>query len=109
MLDAGTSYTPSDADLMAQMAQVDDFRPPRFHELITYQFHVGVFYARDAQGQDVRSSVGKLLKVAERVPYLADLGVNAIQPLPFVEFCTEKQNPQASRFPPMAWSCSHAP
>lgn len=65
------------------------FRPPRFHELVVYQFHVGVFYGRDSSGQDIRGSVAKLLHAAERVPYLADLGVNAVQPLPFVEFWTE--------------------
>lgn len=65
------------------------FRGPRFHELIVYQFHVGVFYGRDARNRDVRGGVAKLLHAAERVPYLADLGVNAVQPLPFVEFWTE--------------------
>lgn len=68
---------------------VSDFRPPRFHELIVYQLHVGVFYGRDAAGHDVRGGVAKLLNAAERIPYLADLGVNALQPLPFVEFWTE--------------------
>ncbi|MGH8337561.1 MAG: 1,4-alpha-glucan branching protein, partial [Gammaproteobacteria bacterium] len=27
------------------------FRPPAFNDLIVYQFHVGVFYARDDQGK----------------------------------------------------------
>jgi 1,4-alpha-glucan branching enzyme len=63
------------------------FRPPAFNDLIVYQFHVGVFYSRDAQGRDVRPGrVSKFLDVLDRVEYLADLGVNAIQPLPLTEF-----------------------
>jgi 1,4-alpha-glucan branching enzyme len=63
------------------------YRPPPFHELVVYQFHVGVFSARDANGHDIRRGrVAKLLDAVERVPYLADLGVNAVQPLPLVEF-----------------------
>jgi hypothetical protein len=38
-------------------------------------------------GQDIRPyRVAKFLDVLERVEYLADLGINAIQPLPVVEF-----------------------
>jgi 1,4-alpha-glucan branching enzyme len=63
------------------------FRPPAFNDLIVYQFHVGVFYARDSQGGDRRPNrVSKFLDVVDRIEYLADLGVNALQPLPLVEF-----------------------
>jgi 1,4-alpha-glucan branching enzyme len=63
------------------------YRPPQFHELAVYQFHVGVFSARDANGHDVRRRrVAKLLDTLDRIDYLADLGVNAVQPLPVVEF-----------------------
>jgi 1,4-alpha-glucan branching enzyme len=63
------------------------FRPPVFNDLIAYQFHVGVFYARDDQGRDIRHNrVSKFLDVLDRIEYLADLGVNALQPLPLVEF-----------------------
>jgi len=63
------------------------FHPPAFNDLIVYQFHVGVFYARDEQGNDLRHNrVSKFLDVLDRVPYLANLGVNALQPLPLVEF-----------------------
>src|SRR6478672_4141674 len=30
------------------------FRPPAFGDLIVYQFHIGVFYAKDAAGNDIR-------------------------------------------------------
>jgi len=63
------------------------FRPPSFNDLIVYQFHVGRFYATDEQGRDIRRDrVAKLLDAVHRVEYLADLGVTAVQPLPFVEF-----------------------
>ncbi len=64
-----------------------DFRPRAFNDLIVYQFHIGVFYARNAQGKDIRPGrVSKFLDVLDRIEYLADLGVNALQPLPMVEF-----------------------
>jgi 1,4-alpha-glucan branching enzyme len=65
------------------------FRAPAVRDLIVYQFHIGVFYARDEHGVDRRPGrVSKLLDAAQRVPYLADLGVTAVQPLPFAEFPT---------------------
>src|SRR5262249_30714263 len=67
-----------------------DFQPPSFNDLIIYQFHVATFYGVDANGRDHRAPGGaKFLDVLDRVRYLADLGVNAIQPLPVVEFATE--------------------
>jgi 1,4-alpha-glucan branching enzyme len=63
------------------------FRPPAFHDLVIYQLHIGVFYAVDAQGRDIRPNrVSKFLDVLGRLEYLAELGVNAIQPLPVVEW-----------------------
>lgn len=63
------------------------FHPPAFNDLIVYQFHIGVFYAKNEQGNDIRGGrVSKYLDALDRIPYLADLGINAIMPLPFVEF-----------------------
>jgi 1,4-alpha-glucan branching enzyme len=63
------------------------FRAPAFNDLVVYQFHIGVFFAKDAQGRDVRAGrVSKFLDVVDRIKYFADLGVNAIMPLPFGEF-----------------------
>ena len=60
------------------------FRPPGFSDLIIYQFHIGVFYAKDAAGHDIRPGrVSKILDVVDRIEYFADLGVNAVMPLPF--------------------------
>lgn len=65
----------------------DGWRPPRFPDLVVYQLHIGVFSARDEHGRDIRRGrVAKLLDAVDRVEYLADLGVTAVQPLPVVEF-----------------------
>jgi len=65
-------------------------RPPPFPDLIIYQFHVGTFFAVDSRGADRRAPGGaKFLDVLDRLPYLVALGINAIQPLPIVEFATE--------------------
>ena len=57
------------------------FRPPDFSDLAIYQLHVGCWW-----GPDRSHRVAKLLDAALRVPYLAELGVNAVQLLPVVEF-----------------------
>ena len=67
------------------------FRLPPFNELIIYQLHVGVFYASDGQHDIRQNRVSKFLDVLDRLEYLADLGVNAIQPLPVVEWQGSRQ------------------
>src|SRR3954451_21031480 len=63
------------------------FRPPAFNDLIVYQFHIGVFYAKDDSGRDIRPHrVCKILDVVDRIEYWADLGINAVMPLPFQEY-----------------------
>jgi 1,4-alpha-glucan branching enzyme len=65
------------------------FRPPPFNDLIVYQFHIGTFYRVDGSGRDQRVPAGgRFLDVLDRIEYLADLGVNAIEPLPIDEFAT---------------------
>lgn len=58
------------------------FRPPSFHDLVIYQFHIGVWYIPE----DRKDRNGTFLDVVEKLPYLKSLGINAIQPLPVVEF-----------------------
>ena len=66
-----------------------EFRPPAFEDLIIYQFHLGTYYATDERGGDARPNRGaRFLDVLDRVEYLAELGVTAVQPLPVVEFQT---------------------
>jgi 1,4-alpha-glucan branching enzyme len=60
---------------------------PDFSDLLIYQFHVGTFYATNAEGSDVRKTRGAaFLDVLFRLDHLRKLGVNAIQPLPIIEF-----------------------
>jgi 1,4-alpha-glucan branching enzyme len=67
-----------------------DFKAPPFNDLIIYQFHFGVFYAKDEHGHDIRPHrVCKFLDVVDRIEYFADLGINAVMPLPFQEYQTE--------------------
>jgi 1,4-alpha-glucan branching enzyme len=61
------------------------WRPPAFHDLVCYQLHVGTFY-----GPNRATRVAKFLDVLDRIEYLADLGVNAIEPLPIVEYSTPR-------------------
>lgn len=56
------------------------FRPPPFHELTIYQFHIGTWYIPPGRNN------GTFLDVIEKLPYLKSLGISAIQPLPVVEF-----------------------
>ena len=65
------------------------FRMPAFSDLVVYQFHIGVYYAADASGNDARRKrPGTFLDLVDRLEYLLDLGVNAIEPLPVIEFPT---------------------
>jgi 1,4-alpha-glucan branching enzyme len=61
------------------------WRPPAFRDLIVYQLHVGTWY-----GPNRERRVAKFLDVLDRIEYLADLGVNAIEPLPIVEYSTPR-------------------
>jgi 1,4-alpha-glucan branching enzyme len=66
------------------------YRTPPFHELVVYQLHFGVFHATDADGGDARRRrPGKFLDLLDRIGYLRELGVNAIQPLPVQEYPSE--------------------
>jgi 1,4-alpha-glucan branching enzyme len=56
------------------------FKTPAFHDFVIYQLHVGAFYTpRFPQ-------TGTFLDVADKIPFLADLGVTALQLLPIQEF-----------------------
>lgn len=61
------------------------WRTPDFRDLIVYQFHVGTWF-----GPNRGQRVAKFLDVLDRIEYLADLGVNAIEPLPIVEYSTPR-------------------
>jgi 1,4-alpha-glucan branching enzyme len=58
------------------------YRPPPFHEMVIYQLHIGTWFIPEGRNN------GTFLDVMEKLPYLKALGINAIQPLPVVEFPT---------------------
>ncbi|MBF9237166.1 alpha amylase C-terminal domain-containing protein [Hymenobacter sp. BT683] len=58
----------------------DNFQMPAWNELVIYELHVGTFNAPDEH------RVGTFLSVAEKLPYLRDLGINCIELLPATEF-----------------------
>lgn len=60
------------------------YRIPPFHELRIYQLHVGSWFSLSGPGVG-----GTFLDVVAKLPYLARLGINAIQFLPVVEYPTE--------------------
>lgn len=62
----------------------DDFTCPPWNELCLYELHIGTF-ARPKPDQ-----VGTFKSVMERLPYLRDLGINAIQLLPVTSYPGER-------------------
>lgn len=60
-----------------------NFNMPSWNELIIYEMHVGTFY--DEPG----GAPGKLEGVIQRLGYLQDLGINAIQLMPLAEFAAD--------------------
>lgn len=62
-----------------------------YHDAIIYQLHVGTYYSVDDEGRDNREHrVAKFLDAVDRIPYLAELGVTFLQPLPIVEFLSQR-------------------
>jgi 1,4-alpha-glucan branching enzyme len=58
----------------------DSFIMPAWNELVIYEMHVGTF--NDAPG----SGPGTFDEIIPKLPYLSDLGINAIEVMPTVEF-----------------------
>ncbi|MGH8139108.1 MAG: alpha-amylase family glycosyl hydrolase [Steroidobacteraceae bacterium] len=57
------------------------FSTPRFPDFVIYQLHVGAFHAPRCP-----PFAGTFLDVMDKIPYLSDLGVTALQLLPIQEF-----------------------
>ncbi|MCC6396374.1 MAG: alpha amylase C-terminal domain-containing protein [Bacteroidetes bacterium] len=60
----------------------EGFSPASARDTVIYQLHVGVWYVPPGRES------GTFLDVVTKLPYLKALGINAIQPLPVVEFPT---------------------
>jgi 1,4-alpha-glucan branching enzyme len=61
----------------------DTFVMPPWNELVIYEMHVGTF--NDAPG----SGPGTFDTILPKLPYLRDLGINAIEIMPVLEFPTD--------------------
>ena len=59
------------------------WRMPEFRDLIVYELHVGTFY-----GDNRERRKAKFLDVLDRIEYLTDLGANALELMPIVEYNT---------------------
>ncbi len=57
------------------------FEPPPMNELIIYEIHIGTFGKTEDQ-----SGPGTLEGAARHLPYLRDLGINAVEIMPLAEF-----------------------
>ena len=60
----------------------DDFRTPDYSEMVVYQLHIGTYSPRPG------AAASTFLDVVEKIEYLAQLGINVLQPLPVDEFET---------------------
>ncbi len=56
-----------------------EFRMPTWNDLVIYEMHIGTFAGRDGRRGDFDRAI-------RRLPYLADLGIGAIQLMPPFEF-----------------------
>ncbi len=59
----------------------DHFETPPLNEVVLYELHVGTFGGDEKSGKR-----GSFKEVMERLPYLQELGVNAIEIMPPTEF-----------------------
>ncbi len=57
----------------------DSFQMPSWNELAIYEMHIGTFNAVDGK-------VGTFDSAIERLPYLKQLGINAVEIMPIAEF-----------------------
>lgn len=60
------------------------FTMPPWNELVIYEMHIGTFNAKDADTE--QAHVGTFDSAIERLPYLASLGINAVEIMPIAEF-----------------------
>lgn len=58
----------------------DNFQMPPWNELVIYEMHVGTFNEAPGTGP------GTFEEIIPKLPYLADLGINAIEIMPVAEF-----------------------
>lgn len=57
----------------------DDFKIASWNQLVIYEMHIGTFNAKDGK-------IGTFDSAIERLDYLKDLGINAVELMPLAEF-----------------------
>ena len=57
-----------------------DFKMPPWNELVIYEMHIGTFHVKE------KGKPGTFLTAIEKLDYLRDLGINAIEVMPPTEF-----------------------
>ncbi len=60
--------------------QDDAYATPYWNELVIYEMHIGTFNVKEG------SETGDFYTAIERLPYLRDLGINAVEVMPPFEF-----------------------
>jgi 1,4-alpha-glucan branching enzyme len=60
----------------------DHFQMPAWNEMVLYEIHIGTFNRQPAQND----RPGTFHSATEKLPYLRDLGINAIEVMPVAEF-----------------------
>ncbi len=58
----------------------EQFQIPSFNELVIYELHLGTFHKKENEG------VGSFYTAIEKLDYLANLGINAVEIMPAAEF-----------------------
>ncbi|TDB65373.1 DUF3459 domain-containing protein [Arundinibacter roseus] len=58
----------------------DDYVMPSWNELVIYEMHVGTFHVRENE------PTGNFYSAIDKLPYLQELGINAIELMPVFEF-----------------------
>jgi 1,4-alpha-glucan branching enzyme len=61
----------------------DDYRTPAWHEMVIYELHTGTFNDRPG------GRPGSFRSVMRKLDYLRDLGVNAVELMPAMEFAAD--------------------
>ncbi|CAI7906591.1 unnamed protein product, partial [Closterium sp. NIES-54] len=75
-----TDYESNDCIVVDPRFSWTPFEPPPFEALNIYQLHVGAFTGRLPGG-------GTFAALKEKLPYIKNLGFNAVQMLPVHEYC----------------------
>jgi 1,4-alpha-glucan branching enzyme len=63
------------------------FQTPSFENFLIYQFHVGSFAGRH---DHLNKPIATFADVETKLPYIRELGFNAVQPLPVHEFALDR-------------------